>query len=423
LSGEGAQGKIERKLVSITGERRSFSLFFNRIPRMSVEETDTPKTPKPTPTSRNGLAYLVILASNALLPTLVAGGLCLYLFSRYHLWQSNSTLMQIAFGVAVTVIALVLSFVYDILLAPIRANFRKQGVGLSKSITVRRATLALGGVVVPVLVLLGASFYVLAEGRTPINYLISASTNSAAGAPPEQIGSLALNSHNPSVKTLSIQALQAIHTPDALAQLMRLAGEDPQGMQDAGTRSALASAIASYGPDAKAPLLALFKSIPSAQTEPAAPGGGDLYNLYFSQSFDALGKEIDGNTLSAAQKEDQMSRLASAQAQLKTALAGLEENPPAAPGDARLDFVIQTFLQMGLSQDADLLAFANASAGDARYPSQVRGDALLLIARLGTQKDLDALYPFLKSSDAFIQARALQAITLLQQNADREIEK
>ncbi len=110
-----------------------------------------------------------------------------------------------------------------------------------------------------------------------------------------------------------------------------------------------------------------------------------------------------------------MAHIQAAQAQLKTTLADVRYTPLNTGGsDPRLDFVLQVFLAMDLKQDADLLNFARATAVDPRYSGQVRGDALLLVAKLGEQKDLELLYAQLKSSDELVLTRALQAISSLQ---------
>ena len=76
--------------------------------------------------------------------------------------------------------------------------------------------------------------------------------------------------------------------------------------------------------------------------------------------------------------------------------------------------IIQAFLEMGLKQDADILAFARQTAADDAWADPVRGQALLLIAKLGGKEDLDALYGYLESPSPVLQARAMQAIAALQ---------
>jgi hypothetical protein len=77
-------------------------------------------------------------------------------------------------------------------------------------------------------------------------------------------------------------------------------------------------------------------------------------------------------------------------------------------------FIMQTFLQMGLTEDADLLAFARQTAADEEWSEAVRGQALQLTAKLGGKDDLDGLYSYLDNPSPLLQARALGAIAVLQ---------
>ena len=87
---------------------------------------------------------------------------------------------------------------------------------------------------------------------------------------------------------------------------------------------------------------------------------------------------------------------------------------PVHGGGSVPSLIMQAFLEMGLKQDADVLAFARQTAADDAWADPVRGQALLLIAKLGGEEDLAALYGYLESPSAVLQARAMQAIAALQ---------
>jgi hypothetical protein len=75
--------------------------------------------------------------------------------------------------------------------------------------------------------------------------------------------------------------------------------------------------------------------------------------------------------------------------------------------------ILQAFLGMNLKHDAGY------SRSPARppltiWPEPVRGQALLLTAKLGEQDDLEFLYGYLENPSVLLQARALQAIASLQ---------
>src|SRR5437899_2198982 len=67
-----------------------------------------------------------------------------------------------------------------------------------------------------------------------------------------------------------------------------------------------------------------------------------------------------------------------------------------------------------LKNGSEYLAFARQTAADDAWADPVRGQALLLIAKLGGEEDLAALYGYLESPSAVLQARAMQAIAALQ---------
>ncbi len=124
--------------------------------------------------------------------------------------------------------------------------------------------------------------------------------------------------------------------------------------------------------------------------------------------------EVEAAAVDPATRAGEVARLQVAEAQLKrsleeieaAALAARDENGPAG-------FVMQTFLEMSPGEAADLLSFARQVASDATCSDGVRGQALLLVARLGGKGDLDLLYEQLGSPSPLVEARALQAIAAL----------
>ncbi len=75
---------------------------------------------------------------------------------------------------------------------------------------------------------------------------------------------------------------------------------------------------------------------------------------------------------------------------------------------------MRSLLQMDLKEDADLRAFARQTAADAGWSETVRGQALLLTAKLGGKDDLEGLYAYLESPSALLQAYAMRAIAALE---------
>lgn len=378
-----------------------------------------PETPRPS--FGTVMAALLLMLLEILLPVIISAGIIWFLFANFNLWQAmDRTVGLILFGVAVVVIALLLAGVVDSLAAPFRKMVRVRGVRFTSNAQARLVKLALGGLIVPLVVVGVANFVPVVFGGVPrgtvMQMMLSAAVQPVKLAPPEEVGAIALSAENPSTKILSIQVLQGFQSPEALAQLVKLVNQDGASLSDPSVAGALSKAIAAYGTGAKLPLFNAFRAIDPAASAGAAQSS-DLYTRYFAPSFNSLKAEINASALDSAAKDARLAQLQAAQAQLKDSLTKVQAPSATATGaasDPRLDFILQTFLAMDIKQDADLLAFARTTAMDTRYSSVVRGDALLLMGKLGGKDDLDALYPYLKTGDDLLQARALQAIAALQ---------
>jgi hypothetical protein len=367
---------------------------------------------------------LGLLLAELLLPILIAGALVWYLFSAYNVWARERTLALVLYGIAVVVLALILSVVADSLLAGLRGMYAQKGARFSNNASLRMMKMATGGLVLPIVLVVIANLVSLPNSTTVMNLLIAAANRPAALTPPAEVGQIAASTKNPATRHHAIQVLQNFRSTEALTQLIQIAERDSDSLSDAGTRAALIQAVASYGLTAKAPLLALFNGVdPTLGEKPLGTNSG-VYERYFSGSFESLQADSILENPDPADQEARKAKILAAQAALKKALTDLEENAPAyQSGDPRLDFVIQAFLAMEIGADKDILAFAKATAADQRFSGQVRGDALLLIAKTGDKNDLNGLFPYLKDSDELVQARTLQAIASLQDKINHTVGK
>lgn len=365
-----------------------------------------------------------LLLAELLLPILIAGGLVWYLFSAYNVWALNQTLSLVLYGSAVVVLALILSVVADSLLAGIRGGFSHQGVRFSNNANLRMIKMGIGGLALPIALIIVANLVSLPNSTTVMNLLIAAANRPAALTPPGEVGQIAASTKNPATKLYAIQVLQNFRSPEALTQLVQIADKNTGALTNAGTRAGLIDAVASYGLTAKAPLFALFNSVdPTLGNKPVGANSG-LYERYFAGSFESLQADSELENPDPTEQAARRAQIQAAQAALKKTLADMEESAPASrSGDPRLDFVLQSFLAMEISADKDILAFAKTTASDPNFPGQVRGDALLLIAKIGDKNDLNGLFPYLKDSDELVQTRALQAIATLQGRVNHTVGK
>lgn len=372
--------------------------------------------PAPKPTTGDTTNALLINVLAVLVPALLAGLLIGWAFTALNMWQYGTTLAQVVFAVAMVAVALMLGLLLDSMLAPTRKRSRAKGVKWGTGPLARLVILVLGSLVLPLALYAGALLIRVTPQGTGMDMLVKMAAQQVRLAPPDEVGSLALQAKDPATKTLSIQVLRGFRSPDALTQLVRLAAEDRAALADAAVAAELSTAIAAYGADAKQPLFGLFTGIDPAAAA-AMPTGGDLYERYFAASFAGLQAEMNSAPAGSAAREAQAARLQAAQAQLKAALAEIQPAQTVeTPGgsDVRAGFVLRTFLAMELAEDPDLLTFACNTAANEKYSAALRGEALLLIGKLGAAGDLESLYPYLKSAEPILQTRALQAITAIQ---------
>jgi hypothetical protein len=288
----------------------------------------------------------------------------------------------------------------------------------------RLIKIALGGVVIPIGAFVAATRVELPNHQTAMSLAIGMRLSTPELTHAEQLGNAVLRATSSAARVQGILALQGMGSPEALDQLLRILSEDEAALAGGGEGQALSKALATFGVQAKAKLLErLGQSSPQVRREAAGPPG-DLFDRYFAADFEGLKREVDREDQDPKGRSERGERLQVAQAELKQALqrlapdartVGAETDARPAEAGLRLPaFVMQTLLDMSLKQDADLLAFARQTAADATWSDAVRGQALLLIAKLGGKDDLEGLYAYLDSPSAVLQARAAQAIAKLQ---------
>jgi len=385
----------------------------------SVESKPAQPTPltKKEAGSANGvfLSSLGLLILEIILPAVLSGGGLWFLFRNFNLWQLNRTLALVLFAVALVAMSFMLGIFLDTITSSKRKGYRKQGIKFGTGALTRLVKLALGGVLLPLALFTAAILVNIPIGGTAMDLFILTSQPPVQTTPAEKIASLVIQADNPSIKTLGIQALGGFHSPEGLGQLVRVLNEGSESLRNAVLFQALSKAIASYGIQAKAPLLDAFNKVDPSLRSKSTGLSDDLFARCFAGSFESLRNEVKNQNSDPADQEAQLAQVDSAEAHLKKTLADIRAQPlKAASGDPRLDFVLRTFLGMNLSQDAALLQFAKTVAADATYPASVRGSALLLIGKLGDKDEFAVLYPYLQADNELLQARALEAIAALQ---------
>ena len=345
------------------------------------------------------------------LPVSLSAGLLLVLARYTAYWDLKTPVGLGIFGVLLVVLSLFVSIRLDGLTLAGRKR-RGKGQLLNRANARSRVVkFVLGGLVIPIGALAAATLLELPNHQTPMSLVLRLSLSRPPAARAAQLGNAVLRAESPAARVQGIVALQTLKSGDALDQLLRILSEDPKALQDGAACQALSKALASYGAAARPGLLQRFAQVEPGARASAPALAGDLFDRYFAAGFSGLKGETDGRSPDPAAEE----RLEAARAALEQALSRMETDGRAARGGSLLPgFVLQTFLQMELPEDPDLLAFAQRTAGDAEWSEAVRGQALLLVAKLGGKDDLDGLYACLESPSALLRLRATQAIAALQ---------
>jgi hypothetical protein len=367
----------------------------------------------PTEVARTfGLGGLLI---ELVLPVAVSAALLLAWASYTSQWNLHSALGLGVFGLLLVAMSLFLSLRIDALTLAGRRRRGKAQLLNRADPRSRLVKFILGGVLIPIGAFAAANLFQLPNRQTPMAMAIRWSVTRPSAGHAEQLAEAVLRAESAPARVEGILALEGMASKEALDQLFRILNDDPAALRGASEFQALSKALASYGVQAKGELLRRLEHVSPGDRRGAVVPPGDLFDRYFSAEFEQLRGEIAGRRPDPAGHGEELEHLRVAEADLRQSLGQLDAETASPPGGSRLPaFVMQTFLQMGLTRDDDLLAFARRTAGDAEWSDPVRGQALLLIAKLGAKDDLDGLYAYLESPSPSLRARALRAIATLQ---------
>jgi hypothetical protein len=353
--------------------------------------------------------YLIEL----LLPVTLTAGLFYWLSGILPLGNLNRTFALVVLAILLVVLSFIFSVVLDTITLPFRRRSANHSIFNRVDSRSRMVKFTLAGVVIP-LGVFAAALLVRFPGPEPVVTLLLQPRTAASRAPKAVlIGDAVQQSTNPVTKIQGIKTLQTLPPADAQEQLLRLTQDDPEALSDALVSEALSKAIASYGVAAKPELLAMFNQVDPTGRKGDLASDNDLFQRYLSASIEGLKKEI------ADQHPDaNLAGIDTAAAGLQAQLSQLQASLASADhSDPRLGFVLHTFLGMDIKEDTDLLALGKNVASDDTYSDGVRGQALLLVGKLGGTAELDGLYAAMQSESDLIRANALEAIGLIQAKA------
>ena len=353
-----------------------------------------------------GLAGLLL---ELVLPVALSAAILLIAASYIHIWNLRTALGLAVFGVLLVAASLLLSVRIDMTTLARRERTGKRRIFNRAGPVARLVKVGLGGLVIPIAAFVAANRIELADHTSPMSFAIEARLTPRKPVPAEMVGGAVIRATDPAVKVQGILALEAMSSSEALDQLFRLLADDPTALRDGGEFQALSKALASFGARATPELARRFDLVSPAQRRSASAPERSAFDRTFASAFERATREIDERTIDPTKRAAALARLEAAERDLTIALQEVDAGA-VGPGDGLPGFVMQTFLQMNLREDDDLLAFARRTAADFGWSDAVRGQALLLIGKLGGKDDLDGLCRFLDVPSPLLQARAMQAI-------------
>jgi hypothetical protein len=376
----------------------------------SQPSSGLPPSRDPSEGRRLGLVGLLI---ELLLPTLLSATLLLVLAGYTSYWDLRTRLGLAVFGVLLVALSAAASLQLDALTRTRRRRRGKSQLLNRAGARWRLTKLVLGGVVIPIGCLVSANAVELPGHRTPLSLAIELRLPKPQLSREQELGHAILRAQSSAARVQGILALKAMKSDAALEQLLRLLADDPAALTRGGEYEALSGALASFGVRAKAPLLQRLRAASPRQRAVATAPPQDVFERYFADDFAQLQHEVEQDPRAA--QAGVRERLQGAEADLKQVLRQVAVDSGEPRGERDIPaFVMRTFLAMDLKQEAELLLFARQCAADPAWSDPVRGQALLLVAKLGGKDDLDGLFARLGDPSALLQLRALQAIVRLQ---------
>ena len=353
-----------------------------------------------------GLAGLLL---ELVLPVALSATFLLIAASYIHAWNLRTSLGLAVFGVLLVAASLLLSARIDMTTLARRQRRGKRQLFNRAGPVARLVKIILGGLAIPIAAFVAANRIELADHTSPMSLAIEARLTPRKPVPAEIVGGAVIRATDPTVKVQGIIALEAMNSSEALDQLFRLLADDPTALRDRGEFQALSKAFASFGARATPELAHRFELVSPALRKGASAPERSAFDRTFASAFERATREINGRTIDPTERAAALARLEAAQRDLTIALQEVDSGA-VGPGDGLPAFVLQTFLQMNDKDDEGLLAFARRTSADPGWSDTVRGQALLLIGKLGGKDDVGGLLGFLGAPSPLLQARAMQAI-------------
>jgi hypothetical protein len=380
----------------------------------SAESPREDAAPQPAAAGKRTLGLIGLLVE-LLIPVVLSSALLLFIASKASWWNLHTPVGLGAFAVLLVLASLLVSVKVDGFTLARRERKGKRQLFNRAGARARLVKFVLGGLAIPIVAFVAANRIELSGHETPMTLVLKARLMQPAVTVAARIGAAVRRAGEVTVRVEGIRALQAMSSPEALDELLRVLAEDPNALRGDAESWALSKGLAAYDGQATPKLLELLGRLsPAERLHASAPPGG-MFERDLAATFEALKDKIGSQTADATVKAARLARLEGAKADLEQLLAEAEQDAaPRQSASPLAGFVLDTFLAMSAKADDAVLAFARTTAADTGWSDAVRGQAMLLVAKLGGKDDLDRLCAFLDGPSALLRARAMQAIAVLQ---------
>ena len=361
----------------------------------------------------------------AVLPYLISLVLWYLVVELLDLWKREFNLLLLSYGIIIFFFSLLISFVITDM---------KKWLGIEETKTKKKkpATkvkrvfrIVVSGFLIPI-ILSATAYMVPVQGEDTIATLLIRKVKSQPEITfVEKVGETVITSISIDTKVAGIEALATIQTDEALDQLIKILDSEGCTHEYEGDHEyhlfsdALTKTFASYESEAIEPLLVIFgkcdeqiRDIPSKETK-------DLYTAYFEKTFDDIAFQImEAGSLSSSEEEEVLARLNMIENQLILELLDLERTTSLTGNyevsETTLDLILGSFHQMEkIEKPSTLYNLSRRIADDPSYSYNTRSNAIALIAKFGTRKDLTILLLYLNEDNETIKEAALEAIEVL----------
>ena len=355
------------------------------------------------------------------IPYLISLVLWYFAVISLKLWNLESNLILISYGVIILICSLLISYGMAVVTERLRYSKIKSKPGKSRRWQ-RIFMVIFGGLVIPI-ALSVIAFKVPVRGEDTVStFLLETMESNSEISYVQIVGDAVINSGSIDTRIAGINALATFRTDESLAQLIGILDHYGCGFEGWSYldyqkfSKAYTSAIATYGAKAIDPLLEIFYKCDDQEPDNSTVTSSDLFSEKFEQQYGDMELLINqAENLSSIKKENFMDRLNNSKSDLEILLNEFGKEVLNSEGnmdsEAAIRLVFQSINKMTLSDEYPILhTLSSRIAIDSSYHDATRIEAITLLAKIGSLDDLKLLLPNLEGNNEKMKEATLKAI-------------